>query len=123
MCIKTLKNDSALGSDNVIAELLKLTDDYNLSSFLDSLNEVYTKLIQQRLEEALHKANILSTYQSGFRKNHSTHSNITALRCIIEDAASHNHPLHTQYVDIQKAFDSKSYLQNPSTVWSGGSSR
>jgi hypothetical protein len=49
---------------------------------------------------------ILSPFQSGFRKGHSTQESIQALVDTMEDTVQQKAELHVVYVDMKKAYDS-----------------
>nr|KAG5686712.1 hypothetical protein BaRGS_020238 [Batillaria attramentaria] len=66
--------------------------------------KVLTRIILERLKTALDKT--LREEQAGFRNDRSCTDHIATMRIIIEQSLEWQTPLHSTFVDFQKAFDS-----------------
>ena len=66
--------------------------------------KVFCRIILGRLKHALDRK--LRCEQAGFKKDKSCTDHIAALRIIIEQSTEWQTPLHTNFIDFEKAFDS-----------------
>ena len=84
-------------------------NNYRGLSVTSCLGKLFTGILQQRLNHYLESSNLISQYQSGFRKDHRTTDNIFVLRTLVNKYLHKKKKnLYACFVDFSKAFD---------TVW------
>ncbi len=83
---------------------LAICDNWRGIMLLSIPSKVLSKVLLARIDEAIDKK--LREEQAGFRKGRGCIDQIFTLRNIIESCAEWNIPLHINFVDFQKAFDS-----------------
>ena len=71
---------------------------------LSLTSKVFNKIIYKRLAETLDEH--IRQEQAGFRPGRSCSDHIFTLRQILEQSKEWNAPLYTNFVDMEKAFDS-----------------
>lgn len=69
------------------------------------LSKVFEKMINKRLAYTLEKENMISNFQSGFRKNRSTIDNLTFLEQNLITAFNEGKSAIGIFFDMEKAFD------------------
>ena len=79
---------------------------YRPIALTNCLCKIYEKIITQRLTYHLDIKNILTLYQSGFRKKYSTYDGTVRLESDIRDAFVRDEYVIAIFLDIEKAFDS-----------------
>ena len=89
------KNDSKMDPSN-----------YRGITLFGSLGKIFSSLIYNRIENEIEKKDILSPFQSGFRKNYRSTDHIFALFSLIKKALSKRKYLHTFFVYFRNDFDS-----------------
>ena len=75
-------------------------------TLLQVMYKIFSSIIESRLSNFFSKNNLISSYQAGFRKGYSTHSQINILNNILEDRKQFNSEIHIIYIDFVKAYDS-----------------
>ena len=78
---------------------------YRPISTLPIFGKIFEKIIYNRLYKFLASKNILTEYQFGFRKNHSTHHALHHSVNIINEARKHKKHVLGIFIDLSKAFD------------------
>ena len=82
-----------------------LFTNYRPISVLPSFSKIFEKIVANRLLTYLEKNRILSPYQFGFRKNHSTFMAIADMYDKISSATDENKFSIGIFIDLSKAFD------------------
>lgn len=72
---------------------------------MSALSKVMEKIIYDQVEDYISKFNILYTFQSGFRRMHSTETTILFLIHHIRKATDKGKLSRMVLLDLQKAFD------------------
>ena len=80
-------------------------ENYRPISTLPIFGKIFKKIIYNRLYKFLISKNILTEYQFGFRKNHSTHHAIHHSVNFINEARKHKKHVIGIFIDLSKAFD------------------
>jgi hypothetical protein len=75
-------------------------DDYRGITLLSIAGKVLTKILHSRIKGAP-----IANWQHGFRKGHSTHDAIIALKSTMDEARRTGHPIVCTFVDLTKAYD------------------
>ncbi|CAB4008026.1 Hypothetical predicted protein, partial [Paramuricea clavata] len=81
------------------------TDNYRPISVLPLISKVMERAIQLQLLNFIKENNILSTHQSGFRKQHSTETTVVSLVDKILDNMDKQKTTGAVFIDLKKAFD------------------
>jgi len=81
------------------------TADYRPISVLPVLSKVYEKVILQQMTKFIENELVYHTYQSGFRKNHSTVTLLIKLRDDIKKEMKKGEVTIAVFADYSKAFD------------------
>ena len=82
-----------------------IVNNYRPISKLCVISKVFEKLVSDQLKGYLDANDILSTYQSGFRKQHSTTSAALKVTNDIIDAVDSKRFCAALFIDLSKAFD------------------
>ena len=90
---------------------LSVCDNWRGIMLLSIPSKVLSKVLLTRIDESIDKK--LREEQAGFRKRRGCIDQIFTLRNIIETCSEWNTPLHINFIDFQKAFDSI----HRSTLW------
>lgn len=80
-------------------------NNYRPISLLPNIAKIIEKSIQIRLTSYISSHNIISQYQFGFRKNHSTEYALLYFDDLVKNALANKNYCLGVYVDIKKAFD------------------
>ena len=85
-----------------------LTDPNNWRgiTLLPVASKVFLKVIHQRISQVFEEKSIIEDEQAGFRPGRSCTDQIFILRNIIEQSQEWQLPLHINFIDFSKAFDS-----------------
>lgn len=86
-------------------------DNYRAITLISCLGKLFTRIINNRLNEYSDAIKLISNNQAGFRKKHSTMDNIFIMHALISLYLSSGKKLYCTFVDFRKAFD---------TVWRKG---
>ena len=78
---------------------------YRPISHKSTFTKLMQKMIKPRLRNHLEKNNLLSKYQSGFRKGHSCDDNLTRLESDARRAQKSKHYLIAIFLDLTSEFD------------------
>ena len=78
---------------------------YRPISLLPSISKVIEKSIHDHTQDYLQRNELLCSYQSGFRANHSTDKIISHLTDMILNSAENGKHAAMILIDLQKAFD------------------
>ena len=84
-------------------------ENYRPVSLLSCLSKVAERVVANRLRKHLSKHSILNPMQSGFRKKHSTQTQLAALLHDISEAVDSGKKVRAVFLDISKAFDRVSH--------------
>ena len=79
---------------------------YRPISLLLVLSKVFEKLVYTRMISFIDKNKIISSFQFGFRHNHSTNHAIIHLTDLISNYLDNSHKIAGIFLDLSKAFDS-----------------
>ena len=79
---------------------------YRPITVIISLSGFYSKLLNERLIEAVETYSLLGENQNGFRKNRGSSDNIFLLNTALWKARALGKKLHMGFVDVTKAYDS-----------------
>ena len=88
-------------------------DNYRDITLLSVLGELFTRILNNRLNFGAEIYDILIEEQAGFRSNRSTVDNLSVLHSIINSALQNGNKLFCAFLDFRKAFD---YL-NRNCLW------
>ncbi|XP_043921714.1 cyclic nucleotide-gated cation channel beta-3 [Protopterus annectens] len=91
---------------------LSKCDNYRGINLLSVPGKVFNHILLERIKDITDKK--LREEQAGFRKNRSCTDQIATLRIIVEQSVEWSSPLHINFVDFEKAFDSV----DRETLWS-----
>jgi hypothetical protein len=80
-------------------------DNYRPISLLNSFSKIIEKIVANRVTEYLTSNHVLSNYQFGFRKQHSTAHALTYFMNLIATAYNENKSGVGIFCDLRKAFD------------------
>ena len=78
---------------------------YKPISLTSSICKTMEAMVNFRLTHFLETNNLISKYQSGFRKKHSTHDHLIRLQTEISNAFRKNQLVAGIFIDIEKAYD------------------
>ena len=78
---------------------------YGPSSLLPLISKVIEKSIHDQTQDYLQRNELLYSYQSGFRANHSTDTYLSQLNDMILNGAENGKHAGMILIDFQKAFD------------------
>ena len=87
---------------------INLPENYRGIAICSCLGKLFTKTLNNRLQEKLESEDIYSKHQAGFRKDYRTSDNVYILSQIIKYYKSNNQKVFTCFVDFKKAFDTVS---------------
>ena len=79
---------------------------YRGITLFSSLGKIFSSLIYNRIENEIEKKDILSPFQSGFRKNYRSTDHIFTLFSLIKKALNKRKYLYTFFVYFRNDFDS-----------------
>ena len=79
---------------------------YRGITLFSSLGKIFSSLIYNRIENEIEKKDILSPFQSGFRKNYRSTDHIFTLFSLIKKALSKRKYLYTFFAYFRNDFDS-----------------
>ena len=80
-------------------------ENYRPISVLTQINKIFEKLVHDRLNNFITENNLLTNYQFGFRKGHSTTHGITHLIEKIVDQLEKKRVCAALFIDLKSAFD------------------
>ncbi len=80
-------------------------DNYRPISLLDNFSKIYEKIMHNRLSTFLEAKDLISEYQFGFRKSHSTIHPIILAQNFISEALNNKQHVIGIFCDLRKAFD------------------
>ena len=80
-------------------------ENYRPISLTSCFGKIFERMVGKRLEWFLEENNLLSTFQSGFRKNHSTNDHIIRLETDIRKGFKYKKHTTSVFLDISKAYD------------------
>ena len=83
---------------------------YRPISLLPMPSKVLEKVVHQQLSDHIEEENLLSEFQHGFRKNHSTAQAITELVTGINHSLDNRGKTVALFIDFRKAFDCVQFL-------------
>ena len=97
-------------SDGFIVPIYKKGDknepsNYRGITLLSTLGKLFTRILNNRLNEWAENYNVYIEAQAGFRKNMGTVDNIYILNGLITHVLNQNKKLYCAFVDFTKAFD------------------
>ena len=78
---------------------------YRGITLLSTISKLFTRILNNRLNEWAENYNVYVEAQAGFRKNMSTVDNIFVLNSLITHVLNQNKKLYCAFVDFTKAFD------------------
>lgn len=84
---------------------------YRPISLINNLAKIFEKVLKSRLQDFLHKYNIISDNQYGFRPGMSTNMAVYKLTSLINKSLHENHKCIAVFVDLEKAFDTVPHIQ------------
>eukprot|EP00745_Piridium_sociabile_P014170 TRINITY_DN20886_c0_g1_i8.p1 TRINITY_DN20886_c0_g1~~TRINITY_DN20886_c0_g1_i8.p1 ORF type:complete len:261 (+),score=20.11 TRINITY_DN20886_c0_g1_i8:185-967(+) len=98
-------------TEYVVVPLFKKGDpnnpgNYRGISLCDASNNMYSTIINIRLQEWIEEHNLTGEYQAGFKRGYSTIDHMFTLLALIQKQFSFNRKLYVAFVDFEKAFDS-----------------
>ena len=82
-----------------------LLDNYRPISLLSIFSKIYEKIMANRLSKYIEENELLSKYQYGFRKNHSTVHPLVHFVNTVSSALNKKHHVIAIYCNLRKAFD------------------
>ena len=88
-------------------------DPYRIS-LLSDISKIFEKGMHIQLTSFLNKNKVLSSFQFGFQKRHSTNHGLIILTEMIRSALDNDQFACGVFIDLQKAFDTVDLLSNPS---------
>jgi endonuclease/exonuclease/phosphatase family metal-dependent hydrolase len=74
-------------------------------ALLNQAYKILASLINSRLQKLIEEQHLFSDGQNGFRVGRTTHDNILTLLAAVERAGIEKKPIHIQYADLHKAYD------------------
>ena len=80
-------------------------NNYRGISLCDASSNVYSTIINLRLQEWVEVNNITGKHQAGFEKNYSTIDHMFTLLALVQKQLSLNRKLYVAFIDFEKAFD------------------
>ena len=80
-------------------------NNYRPISILPTISKIFERHIANQLHSYFEKTDILHTYQSGFRKNHSCQTSLIALTDKWLKEMDNGKLIGTVFIDLKKAFD------------------
>ena len=83
-----------------------ILDNYRGIAISNSLQKVFTRILERRLRSLIENNNWLSEIQGGFRDNRSTIDQLFILTSIAERAKATKNTTFFAFIDLKKAFDS-----------------
>ena len=89
-------------------------ENYRPISLTSCFGKIFERMVGKRLEWFLETNNLLSKFQSGFRKNHSTYDHIVRLETDIRKAFKHKRHTTAVFLDISRAYD---MVYRPALIW------
>ena len=97
-------------TESIVLALLKKGDvnnpnNYRGISLCDASSNVYSTIINLRLQEWVEVNNITGEHQAGFEKNYSTIDHMFTLLALVQKQLSLNRKLYVAFIDFEKAFD------------------
>ena len=110
-----------------VVPIFKKGDTHNVSNYrpvslLSCLPKLAERVVAKRLRDHLNRHSILNPMQSGFRRHHSTQTQLTALLHDIGEAIDSGKKVRAAFLDISKAFDRVSHRALLITLRSIGAS-
>ena len=97
-------------SDGFIIPVFKKGDKNEVSNYrgitlLSTVGKLFTRILNNRLNDWADQYNVYVEAQAGFRKNMGTVDNIFILNCLITHCLNKNERLYCAFIDFTKAFD------------------
>ena len=83
---------------------------YRPISILPAVSKILERAVQLQLTKYLHEHKLLSPYQNGFRKMHSTELTVISLTDTIRRNIDQSQLTGTVFIDMSKAFDSINHV-------------
>ena len=80
-------------------------DNYQPISLLSNISKIFEKMMHIQLTSFLNKNKVLSSFQFGFRKKHSTNHALISLTEMIRLALDNDQFVCGVFINLQKAFD------------------
>ena len=80
-------------------------DNYRPIALTSCFGKLFERMVAKRLSFILEKHSMLSKYQCGFRKNHSSIDHLVRLETDIRKGFKHRKHLAAVFLDIRKAYD------------------
>ena len=80
-------------------------NNYRAISVTSCLSKLFTRVLNERLNQFLIENNLLCREQIGFSEGHNCSDHIFVLKCIIDIFKKNKKPLYTCFIDFSKAFD------------------
>ena len=68
-------------------------------------SRLFERILRYRIQKFIDQSNILSEFQHGFRKNHSTLTNLMNTYDFVTKSLENSNSVDVVYIDFQKAFD------------------
>ena len=80
-------------------------DSYRPISLISCFGKLFERMVGKRFNWFVEENNLLSKYQSGFRKHHSTYDHIVRLETDIRKGFKHKKQTTAVFLDISRAYD------------------
>ena len=84
---------------------VKDPSNYRPITLISCLGQLFTAVLNNRIQKYADEYDVISGCQAGFRKGYSTNDNIFILHHLIELVCKSKHKLYCAFIDLKQAFD------------------